>query len=101
MRVSIFAPVSSNVRSTIIQYNIAFSAFKLFSKLIIACCCCNISLEALAPWNLFDRIKVNSNDGGVEGHGLAGDLHPSSRSSTEVDEGGGVVEEVVFAIELY
>ena len=101
MCVCIFAPVGSDVGSAVVEYYIAALAFEVLPELVVAGRSGDISLEAGGAGDSFDGVEVDSDDGGVEGHAFAGDLHPSSGCGAEIDEYCGVVEEVVFAIELY
>ena len=60
----------------------------------------DISNEGLGAGDFFNGIEINTDDGGVERHELLGDLHPATGGGTEIDESGGVVEEIVLSVEL-
>ena len=72
--------------------------FEHFFQGLVAGAGGNVSDEGLGAWNSFDGIQIYSDNGRIEGHELFGDLHPSSWGGTQIDYGGGIVEEIIFSI---
>lgn len=90
LRVGVLAPVSAHIRGTVVEDHIALSSLQLFAEMVEAGGGGDITLEALGAWDAFDGVEVDTDDGGVEGHALASDLHPASGGGAEVDEGSGI-----------
>ena len=60
----------------------------------------DIADEALAAGNGFDRVQVDTDFDTAHRHVFFGHLKPATGRSAQVDQDIGVVEELIFAIQL-
>mmetsp|Transcript_18216 Transcript_18216/g.35785 ORF Transcript_18216/g.35785 Transcript_18216/m.35785 type:complete len:306 (-) Transcript_18216:133-1050(-) len=98
----ILAVFGTNVGGTVTKHNISLVATHLLTNLLTACIRGNILLENSTSSNGLDGQQINTNNLtlGALRNTLGQNLKPTSRSGTEINHTGCVLEQIILAVQL-
>jgi hypothetical protein len=83
---SILNPGSTNVGSTVVNNSVGLPSLEMSTNDGASLVGGNIALESDCFWDGLDGGQINTNDQRLDGHGLCGDLQPTTGGGTQIDQ---------------
>jgi hypothetical protein len=98
--VSVLLPGGTHVGRTIVHANVQLPALEILAEEGAAVLGRDIGHVRLVAGDRLDGVEVDTDDEGADGHGLNGDLSPTTRGSAEIKKAAGVAEEAILVVQV-